>query len=56
MAEHPPPDADKLLAQWMEWEKGGTPPGELVKNLKKGGLRELLEDLAARSSADTASA
>lgn len=47
MAERPPPDATKLLAHWMEWEKGDFPPGELVKNLKRAGLRELLEELAA---------
>jgi hypothetical protein len=46
MAEHPPPDASKLLAQWMEWERGDSQPGELVKNLKRGGLRELLEEIA----------
>ena len=47
MSEHPPPDPAKLLAQWMEWEKGNSPPGDLVKNLKRGGLRELLEAAAA---------
>lgn len=57
MAERPPPDASKLLAHWMEWEKGDFPPGELVKNLKRAGLRELLEELAAAGSpADTATA
>jgi hypothetical protein len=56
MSEHPPPDAAKLLSQWMEWERGNTAPGELVKNLKRGGLRELLEELAARSPADTPTA
>jgi hypothetical protein len=56
MAEHPPPDPTKLLAQWMEWERGDTAPGDLVKNLKRGGLRELLEEIAARSPADTPSA
>ena len=57
MAEHPLPDAAKLLANWMEWEKGDFPPGELVKNLKRGGLRELLEELAAAGqTADSPSA
>ncbi len=56
MPERPPPDPTKLLALWMEWERGDSPPGDLVKNLKRGGLRELLEALAARSPADTASA
>jgi hypothetical protein len=30
----------------MEWEKGETPPGRVMSNLKIGGLRELLEELA----------
>ena len=46
MDERPPPDPVKLLAQWMEWEKGETPPGRVLSNLKNGGLRELLEHLA----------
>jgi len=37
----------KLLAFWMEWEKGETPPGRVMSNLKTGGMRELLEQLAA---------
>jgi hypothetical protein len=45
--ERLPPDASKLLASWMEWEKGETPPGRVMSNLKTGGLRELLEQLAA---------
>ena len=43
--ERPPPDPAKLLAQWMEWERGEVPPGQIMSNLKKGGLRELLESL-----------
>jgi hypothetical protein len=39
----PPPEPVKLLASWMEWEKGATAPGQVLANLKKGGLRELLE-------------
>ena len=45
----PPPDPQKLLALWMEWEKGETPPGRVLANLKQGGLRELLEHLATPS-------
>jgi hypothetical protein len=45
--DRPPPDPAKLLAQWMEWERGDTPPGRVMANLKTGGLRELLEELAA---------
>jgi hypothetical protein len=46
----PPPDPAKLLAQWMEWERGETPPGRVMSNLKTGGLRELLEQLAQTPS------
>jgi hypothetical protein len=43
MDEHPPPDPTKLLADWMEWERGETPPGRVMSNLKTHGLRGLLE-------------
>jgi hypothetical protein len=43
--DRPPPDPTKLLAAWMEWERGDTPPGRVMSNLKTGGLRELLEGL-----------
>ncbi|HEX2382157.1 MAG TPA: hypothetical protein VHI95_05950 [Acidimicrobiales bacterium] len=46
----PPPDPAKLLAFWMEWERGETPPGRVISNLKTGGLRELLEQLAQSTS------
>ena len=42
----PAADPAKLLTFWMEWEKGETPPGRVMSNLKTGGLRELLESLA----------
>ena len=29
----------------MEWERGETPPGRVISNLKTGGLPELLEQL-----------
>ena len=51
MDERPPPDPTKLLAWWMEWERGETPPGRVMSNLKTGGLRELLEQLAAAQTA-----
>ncbi len=41
------PDPSKLLADWMEWEKGETPPGKVISNLKTHGMRDLLESLAA---------
>ncbi len=48
MENRPAPDPAKLLAEWMEWETGETPPGRVMSNLKTGGLRELLEQLAAQ--------
>lgn len=48
--DRPPPDPIKLLAYWMEWEKGDTPPGRVMANLKTAGLREVLEDLSERLS------
>ena len=45
--DRPPPDPRALLAYWMEWERGETPPGRVISNLKTGGLRELLERLAS---------
>ncbi|MGQ0616813.1 MAG: hypothetical protein ACT4PW_07450 [Acidimicrobiia bacterium] len=48
--EIPPPDPAALLAHWMEWERGETPPGRVITNLKTGGLRELLEALAAQAA------
>ena len=47
MSDRPLPDPSKLLAWWMEWEKGETPPGRVMANLKTGGLRDLLEELVA---------
>lgn len=43
--DRPPPDPNKLLATWMEWERGETTPGEIMKSLKTGGLRDLLESM-----------
>ena len=43
----PPPDPAKLLASWMEWERGDVTPGQTLANLKKGGLRQLLESTIA---------
>ncbi len=52
--DRPPPDPVKLLASWMEWERGETPPGQVMANLKTAGLRELLEERAAQVVAATA--
>ena len=53
--DRPPPDPSKLLADWMEWETGETPPGKVISNLKTHGLRDLLESLQGeRSTSATA--
>ena len=49
--EKPPIDPVKLLASWMEWERGDTPPGQVMANLKTGGLKELLEELTSQLQA-----
>jgi hypothetical protein len=43
----PPPDPQKLLTHWMEWERGEVPPGRVLANLKTAGMRDVLEQLAA---------
>ena len=48
--DRPAPDPRKLLDHWDEWERGETPPGRVMSNLKTGGLRELLESWAAPAS------
>ena len=45
--DRPPSDPAKLLASWMEWEKGESTPGRVMADLKTGGLREILEQLVA---------
>jgi hypothetical protein len=45
--ERPPIDPQKLLASWMEWERGETSPGRVLADLKTGGMRDLLEQLVA---------
>lgn len=47
MTDRPPPEPEKLLSDWMEWERGETMPGRVISNLKTHGLRELLEALVA---------
>jgi hypothetical protein len=41
--DRPLPDPARLLSYWMEWERGETPPGRTLSNLKTHGLRDLLE-------------
>ena len=48
----PPPDPEKLLAAWMEWETGETPPGRVMSNLKTGGMPDLLRALVAQKQAE----
>lgn len=45
-----PADPQKLLAFWMEWERGETPPGKTLANLKTEGMKEVLEHLASDAS------
>ncbi len=51
--DRPPPDPAKLLAAWMEWERGEAPPGRVLSNLKIAGMREFLE-ASAEAHADLA--
>lgn|GEM_PF-717413 len=53
MDQRPAPDPAKLLADWMEWETGDTPPGRVMSNLKTHGLRDLLEELVASTSSSS---
>ncbi|MGB1654093.1 MAG: hypothetical protein ACPHJY_06875 [Acidimicrobiales bacterium] len=39
------PDPAKLLGFWEEWERGDTPPGKVLSNLKTGGMPDLLKSL-----------
>ncbi len=52
--ERAPAEPTKLLEYWMEWEKGETPPGRVISNLKTGGLKELLEVLVEAQKQATA--
>lgn len=45
-------DPVQLLAAWMEWERGETPPGQVMAKLKTGGMHELLEQLANEVGAE----
>lgn len=53
--ELPPPDPQKLLTAWMEWETGETPPGRVMANLKTAGLPQLLRTLVEQTAAPDAS-
>ena len=43
--DKPAPDPAKLLGHWEEWEKGETPPGKVLANLKTAGMPRLLQSL-----------
>lgn len=49
--DKPVADPAKLLEHWMGWEKGDTTPGALLKELKKGGLRDVLEAMVTENAA-----
>ncbi|HVT77580.1 MAG TPA: hypothetical protein VHD87_11175, partial [Acidimicrobiales bacterium] len=49
MSERPAPDPKNLLEEWMKWERGEIEPGRLIANLKKAGLRDVLEQLATKA-------
>ena len=48
--DKPAPDAAKLRGYWEEWEKGETPPGKVLANLKTAGMPELLRSLIEDAS------
>jgi hypothetical protein len=54
--EPPPPDPAKLLAHWMEWERGETPPGRVMSDLKTGGRRTVLEVLVEQAASSGSAA
>jgi hypothetical protein len=54
--ERPPADPAKLLEAWMEWERGEATPGRVMATLKTGGLRDILEELAAAGEEATTGA
>lgn len=56
MTDRPAPDPAKLLQDWMAFEAGEEEPGRVLANLKKGGLRDVLEALAAAADPTSAGA
>jgi hypothetical protein len=54
--ETPPPDPEKLLASWMEWERGEVTPGRVMANLKTGGLPDLLRAIVQQGASGATSA
>jgi len=50
--ETPLPDPAALLARWMEWERGETSPGKVLSDLKRAGMRQLLESAVLVEAAE----
>lgn len=46
----PPPNPSQLLEHWMEWERGEITPGDLMKQFKMGGMRQILETIVETGS------
>jgi hypothetical protein len=44
--EQPPPDLQKLIAAWEQFEAGEESPGRVLANLKIAGLGEVLQELS----------
>jgi hypothetical protein len=43
--ERPIPDLSKLVAAWQEFERGEQSPGQVLADLKKAGLGDVLAQL-----------
>ncbi len=43
--DRPPPDLQKLIAAWEQFEAGEETPGRVLANLKTAGLAEVLREL-----------
>jgi hypothetical protein len=50
-----PPDPARLLAFWNEWERGETPPGRVLANLKTAGMPALLQRLVTEAASSSTS-
>lgn len=50
--DKPPPDPERILEHWMEWERGDETPGQVMANLKKDGLPDLLEAIVEARRAE----
>jgi hypothetical protein len=48
-----PPNPEKILAFWMEWERGETMPGKVMTNLKTAGLPILLQQIIEQRAAQS---